>query len=134
MIKSTCKEFKEAVQNYIIDCLGPVWDGKNQEENDEAPVNEKLQNVVNCFNSWYCPFYKKNYPNIQEAFKQFLQGLPDCLNIEYDYYSIHEIVKGWFKQTEEEASKYNIADTEKLYYWYIYREFCRLCKKYKVIF
>lgn len=133
-MRTTKKEFKEKVRQHIIDRLGYPWDEEKGEENENATTKECLKNVVDEFNAWYCPYYKKTIPNKQAAFASFLNGLPGCLTIEFTTYNQRETLRAWFEQTEEESEKYNDEKVNNLYMWLIYREFFALCKKYGVNF
>lgn len=133
-MRTTTKEFKNKVQQHIIDRLGNPWDYENDHENENATTAEKLQNVVKEFKNWYCPFEQRRTPNRCEAFKSFLQGLPSCLNAEFTYYNQRESLREWHEQTEAEAERYNDLQIEAAYYHLIFREFTTLCKKYQVEF
>lgn len=133
-MRTTTKEFKNKVQQHIIDRLGNPWDYENDHENENATTPEKLQNVVEQFKSWYCPFEQRRTPNKYEAFKSFLQGLPNCLNAEFTYYSQRESLREWHEQTEAEAERWSIEHIDFNYYWLICREFEALCKKYQIEF
>ena len=133
-MKTTSKEFYTQVHAHIIDRLGNPWNEATQSENENATTAEKLQNVVNEFNSWYCPYERRLTPNHQAAFWKFLMGLPSCLAVEFAYYSMRETLRTWHNQTEAEAAKYTDDQIVAAYSWLIYREFSRLCKQYKITF
>lgn len=133
-MRTTTKEFKNKVQQHIIDRLGLPWDEERNQENENATTAEKLQNVINEFNRWYCPFEQRRIPNKCEAFKSFLQGLPSCLNTEFTYYNQRESLREWHEQTEAEAERFSDDKVEAAYYYLIFREFTTLCKKYQVKF
>lgn len=133
-MKTTTKEFKTKVQNHIIARLGNPYDNEANIEIENATTAEKLENVVQEFKSWYCPYERRRNPNKAKAFRDFLQGLPSCLNVEYAYYCIRETVRRWHGQTLEESEKYSDEQIADSYYWLIYREFCVLCKQNKVEF
>lgn len=133
-MRTTTNYFKTKVQNHIIDRLGDTWDEVNQRENENATTAERLQNVVNEFNRWYCPYEQRRTPNICDAFRDFLQGLPGCLHTEFTYYAQREALREWHEQTAEEAECYTDEQITNSYYYLIYREFVTLCKKYNVEF
>ncbi len=133
-MKTTTKQFKTKVQNHIIDCLGYPWDDDNDRENENATIKERLQNVIENFNNYYNDYERRRIPNRQNAFINFLLGLPGCLSVEYVYYNIRQTLREWHEQTEEEAEKYTDDQVAAAYYWLIYREFCTLCKQNKIDF
>lgn len=133
-MKTTTREFKNEVQQHIIDRLGNPWDYENDHENENATTAEKLQNVVEQFKKWYCPFEQRRTPNKYEAFKSFLQGLPSCLNAEFTYYNQRESLREWHEQTEAEAESWSVEKIDFNYYWLICREFEALCKKHNITF
>ena len=133
-MKTTTKIFKTKVQNHIIKRLGYPWDDENDRENENATIKERLQNVIDNFNSYYNDYERRRTPNQQTAFIDFLLGLPECLSIEYIYYNIRQTLREWHEQTEAEAEKYTDDQAAAAYYWLIYREFCTLCKQNKIDF
>lgn len=133
-MRTTTREFKNKVQQHIIDRLGNPWDYENDHENENATTAEKLQNVVNEFLSWWNSYEQRRTPSKAEAFKSFLQGLPSCLNAEFTYYNQRESLREWHEQTKAEAERYNDLQVEAAYYHLIFREFTTLCKKYQVEF
>jgi len=82
-MKTTTKQFKTKVQNHIIDRLGYPWDDDNDRENENATIKERLQNVIENFNNYYNDYERRRIPNRQNAFIDFLLGLPGCLSVEY---------------------------------------------------
>lgn len=133
-MKTTTKQFKTKVQNHIIDRLGYPWDDDNDRENENATIKERLQNVIDNFNNYYNDYERRRTPNQQNAFIDFLLGLPGCLSVEYVYYNIRQTLREWHEQTEAEADKYTDDQAAAAYYWLIYREFCTLCKQNKIDF
>ena len=133
-MRTTTKEFKNKVQQYITDSLGGIWDEQTNTENENAPTPEKLQNVVAEFCSWWNPYEKRKTPSKAAAFKSFLQGLPGCLTVDFTYYEQRKRLQEWHEQTEAEAEKYTDAQVEAAFYWLIFREFETLCKQNKIDF
>lgn len=133
-MKTTTKIFKSRVQAHILERLDNPWNEDTQSENENATTAEKLQNVVEEFYGWYCPYEQRRHPNRGEAFADFLQGLPSCLNAEFTYHNQRESLREWHEQTEAEAAAYTDDQICKSYYYLIYREFCTLCKIHNVKF
>lgn len=133
-MRTTTKEFKNKVQQHIIDRLGLPWDEERNQENENATTAEKLQNAADEFRSWWNPYEQRRTPSKAEAFKSFLQGLPSCLNAEFTYYNQRQTLQEWHEQTEAEAERFSDEKVEAAYYHLIYREFETLCKKYQINF
>ena len=133
-MRTTTNAFKNKVQQHIIDRLSATWDEVNQRENDDATTAERLQNVVDEFKNWYCPYEQRRTPNRCDAFRDFLQGLPGCLNAEFTYYAQRETLREWHEQTAEESERYTDEQVVYNYYYLIYREFVTLCKKHNIQF
>ena len=122
-MRTTTKEFKNKVQVHIVE---------HMEEKDN--LKDELQNVIDGFKNYYQGYEKKRTPNIQEAFIDWLNGLPSELTIEFTNYDILRTMREWHEQTEEESDK---LDSEKVinnYRWLIFREFLALCRINKIDF
>jgi len=80
------------VFNYILSCINKEVGGIDQ----ELTTPEKLQHVIDCFNSEANYEYnKKRVRNLHERFSGWLMGLPSCINIDFENYKIIEIAKEW---------------------------------------
>jgi hypothetical protein len=106
---------------YLLNCID--FEGSNV---------EKIQSVLIAFNSEYNHDYnKKYYPNLQKRFSEWLQGLPSCINVDFQNYKILEIAKTWeslpINATERQEDKI-------LSNWFnfISVKFFQLCKQNKV--
>lgn len=62
---------------------------------DENATNrEKINHFFDCYNSEFNHDYNKRYyPNEQERIKNYLQGLPSCINIPFYNWDILELYK-----------------------------------------
>jgi hypothetical protein len=119
-MRTTNKEFKSQIQEYILN-------GLNEEFGETT--KEQLQALTSEFNNWYSPYEKKRTPNRQEAFKEFLNGLPSSLHTEWTNYGINQTLKGWF-ETVGEPYKEKDSDKElELHHNLVYRELNTLLKK-----
>jgi hypothetical protein len=115
--------FKAKVQDHIINSLST----------DETTILvDQLQTVVNEFNKWYSPYEQKRTPNKQQAFTEFLNCLPSCINQEWEYSGITNTMKSWFGSDYSDP-KSNSKEAE-AYLHLIHREFKTLCKKNNVKF
>jgi hypothetical protein len=124
-MRTTNLVFKVLVQEHIIECM--------QTPEGEIPT-QYLKDVVEAFKSWYSPYEQKRTPNHQDAFIDWLQGLPSELSVEYSSFMICETLKYWFTHPTVDMNFIERhADKEaETYYNLVYREFRTLCTKYKV--
>lgn len=118
-MKTTKKEFKEQVQKHILESLSEDY-GSNPKEQLEA--------VTKGFQNWYSPYEKMNL-NKQEAFTQWLQGLPSELNTEFTYHGINKTLASWFENVGEPYKDRDGDKEAQQYYHLVYREFNTLLKK-----
>lgn len=125
MAVTTRKGFKEQVQNYIMDRL-------SMDEHEELAF--QLNAVVEGFKNWYGLYEQKRTPNRQEAFIEWLKGLPSELNVDYMNDVIVETYRSWFKAIGESQKKMKEEKEIEWFYYLIFREFQTLCKKEGVKF
>jgi hypothetical protein len=124
-MNTNSKCFKEQVQTHLIERLSTDY---------TTNLKEQLQNVVNEFTNWYGPYEQKQRPNRQDAFIDWLWGLPSCLNAEYENYNISLAYRSFFENCGMQP-RYTDQDKMNFYYMYwIFREFQTLCKKEGVRF
>ncbi len=89
MLKTNSKKYLNNIQNYILDSI----DGTEYDIKTETPT-EKLDFLFDCFEVEFN--YKNNqlrYPNLQDRFANWLQGLPSAINIPHQYNKILELSK-----------------------------------------
>lgn len=120
MMKTTKKEFKNQVQEHILNSL---------DEQETTNPKEQLQNVVSEFKNWYSPYEQKMHPNRQEAFTDWMNGLPSCLNTEFTNYGINQTLKSWYENCGETYKEHDSDKESQLYRNLVYREFNTLLKK-----
>lgn len=120
MIKSNSKIFREKVKKYVI-------------ENIDAEAStsiEALENTLENFRAFYCPYEKKLNPSITNALMSFFNtGVMD-VSIWYD--EQRALLKEWFEQTESEAQKYDDVQVSDKFYYQVARAFISLCKDYNI--
>jgi len=121
-VRTTNKDFRKQVQQHILEHL-------NDEETTDT--KKQLENVVSEFAN-----YSKGlkFHNIQDAFTSFLQCLPSCLSVEFEYYEIYKNLKKWYESCGETYQEREPEEEANLYYYLIFREFKKLCKIYNVEF
>jgi len=110
------KEFRTQVQQHIADILDGI-----------GTTEEKLLIAVDSFKHYLKNGYHRQ-PNIQEAFIDWIQGLPSELDVEYTTHGQHELLKQWFETSGQEWKERK--DTDTLYWNLIAREFRKMCEKY----
>lgn len=89
MLKTNSKKYLNNIQSYILDSI----DSEGYEIKTETPT-EKLEFLFDCFEVEFN--YKNNqlrYPNFQNRFANWLQGLPSVINLPYQEYEILELSK-----------------------------------------
>ena len=97
-------------------------------------IKDRLQFVVNQFNSEYCyPQNLQRYGNKVNVFANWLMGLPSVYSVEYRNYAILEIAEsmGSIDKNANEAKQSKITDN-----WFNFcaNKFSQLCKFNKVQF
>ncbi len=87
MLRTNSKKYLNNIQNYILDSIdGTEYDIKTE--------TEKLEFLFDCFEVEFN--YKNNklrYPNLQDRFANWLQGLPSVISIPHQYNKILELSK-----------------------------------------
>ena len=89
MLKNNSKKYLNNIQNYILDSI----DGEGYDIKTETPT-EKLDFLFDCFEVEFN--YKNNklrYPNLQDRFANWLQGLPSAIDLPHQNYKILELSK-----------------------------------------
>ena len=94
-------------------------------EDEENPTRKDLIiNVGNCLKSEYLfPQNIMRYKTVKNCLKEWLMGLPSCVNVDYNYYDIKNI----FKSMEEEGSFFEELTEDQQYiefenYWVMIAE------------
>lgn len=89
------KTINTKVFPYILSAIDPA--DRENNLNCDSPDRDKLQFLFDTFKSEYWHDYNKKYYkwNIQEAFKNWVMGLPSVFNIDFENYRILEIAKEW---------------------------------------
>lgn len=89
---------------YVLDSICVEDEQGNDLEN--VSDEEKVSYVFKRFEKEYNYLNNKiRYPNEQERIKNWLMGLPSCVNIAFMNYDIEQLGKQWgFCQTEKKAA------------------------------
>ena len=110
MLKTNSKKYLNNIQSYILDSI----DSEGYDIKTETPT-EKLEFLFDCFEVEFN--YKNNqlrYPNFQDRFANWLQGLPSVINLPYQEYEILQLSKILFEvYTLTEKQKKTIINN----YW-----------------
>ena len=89
MLRTNSKKYLNNIQAYLLSSI----DGTEYGIKTDTP-KEKLQFLFDCFEVEFN--YKNNklrYPNFQNRFANWLQGLPSGINIPHQYNKILELSK-----------------------------------------
>jgi hypothetical protein len=109
------------VFSYLIGCID--LEGSNTEKLHSVLI--EFNRVANYDNN------KRNIPNLQNRFADWLQGLPSCINVDFENYRIIEIAKEWGSIGKDATDKQEdkILDN---WFNFISCKFFQLCKQNKV--
>lgn len=91
----TRKQVTELTNDYILGCIytPEQWAGDyGVQANTDA---ERINAVWGEFQSWYHGFHKKQYPNIQVAFAEWLTRMPGVIEVDQWYDEIAKILINW---------------------------------------
>lgn len=134
-MRTTNKAFKSQVQDHVIDRLMKqddllqIYDIEVTEDNYLAT---QLEAVKHEFHNWYNPYEQKRTPNHQEAFIDWTQELPSCLDIEYTHHNINEKLKEWYTNVGAEYKEQPTDKQVNQYNALVYREINTLMKQNKI--
>ena len=110
MLRTNSKKYLNNIQTYILDSI----DGTEYDIKTETPT-EKLEFLFDCFEVEFN--YKNNklrYPNLQDRFANWLQGLPSAIDLPYQEFKILQLSKILFEvYTLTEKQKETIINN----YW-----------------
>lgn len=94
------KEQNQTVRQYIIDSI----DSEPYEVETETD-QEKLAFLYKTFQAEKGWEIERGSKPVIEIFKDWLQGLPTCFNIEFENYKILELAKSWETLPENPTEK-----------------------------
>ena len=114
------KDTKALIREHII---------ANMSDDDAPRVSDKLLRVVNGFGNWYGQYEQRKTPNVQNAFAEWLTGLPSELYATPYYEEQRELLNEWLGATYK---NYTDEVVSHRFYALIFREFNKLCHIYKV--
>jgi len=110
MLKSNSNKYLNNIQSYILDSIN----SEGYDIKTETPT-EKIQFLFDCFEVEFN--YKNNqlrYPNFQNRFANWLQGLPSAISIPHQYNKILELSRNLLEvDTLSEELENKIIDN----YW-----------------
>jgi hypothetical protein len=114
---------KKHAFNYILDSID--GDGYGVELTTDK---QKIDFVYDTFKSEYGHQIKYYGNNEQRAFKEYLAGLPSCINIEFRNFYILEMAKQWgsIPENATEKQEYKIISN---WFAYIATNFFQLRRK-----
>ena len=119
-MRTTNKQVTDKIQTYIQESI-------NDARSSDYPGLDILQVAADFKRvALYPNNVKRHNGNMQAIFKDWMQGLPSILPMDYTHYDILQVMKSFGLPLP--ANK-NEHDGIELFYWLIYREFCRMLKK-----
>lgn len=118
MIRSTKKEVKQAIREYLLDNMD--FSGYGLDEN-EMTATEKIRKCYDIFKE------EKGYeiPRVGErqAFIDWLQGLASTLTVAFYYDDQRRLLGEWLHNTPVENAKYDDLQVSNMFWWLCCREF-----------
>lgn len=120
--RSTHNTVASQIQAHVIECLST---------DESTDLQEQLQDVADAFNNWYGDFEKKRMPNRQNAFIDWLHGLPSELSVEMYYHNQRELLNTWMGVPTKPFSDEQV---DKTYFYLIFREFNKLTRMHDIQF
>lgn len=137
MIRSTHKEVKEAIKNYIMEHFADYHaeqlefinkNGLNDDydnliaNTDPTNYNDVCTAILGIFKAEYLHRRNRNY-NTQELFYNWCSGLCSAVDTSYFYnVSAVELLASWLQETDEEKNRYTEDEAEKTITNLLYRE------------
>lgn len=105
-VLGTFKGFSGKFYPYIINCI----DFEGYELKQAETMQQLLQNLFDIFYSEKIKYHDNwaaYYGNIQNAFKDWLMGLPSCFNIDFENYKILELLYKFEYLQKTSNTKFN---------------------------
>jgi hypothetical protein len=94
--KTNSKNYINDIQNYLLSSI--TFEGL---DDIDLSNRQKIEYFFNEFeNQTNYRYNLKRYPNIQDRLKNWLQGLPGCINVAFTNYDILELAKTLHSVTE----------------------------------
>lgn len=122
---SKSSELDKTVKLYILSCI----DASGYQENEPQTTQDKIDFLRDTFYS------EKGYTVKQigevNAIKEWLQGLPTCLHIEFMNYRILELAKLWGSLPENASEKQEDKILEN-YFNLLSNKICQLFSGYRI--
>lgn len=88
-------KFAVKVRDYVVSVI--------DHEGGEA---EKLQFFFDTFKAEYDnPYNRQRYKTLQNMLREYLAGLPSCINIEFTYFEIENLLREWGYLNEYSTEK-----------------------------
>lgn len=125
-MNTNTREVKTRIRNYIINHIGEDY---GAEEPKQA-----ITNVYNAFKSEY-GFNIKRYGEYN-AFKEWLQGLPSALSVDFCHNEVNTIVEYWTYGNltiKPRKTKYSDTETWNFFLHLITREFFAMLRVKTII-
>lgn len=123
-MRSNSKQVRAAARAYLIDCIMSVNAADLEIKTDD--LKTRLQYIVSDFRRvTNNPYDLHRLPNDQDRFIDWLQGLPNCIPIDFENFMIIEVLTSWGLPDDKDYPMDKIA---RLYYYIIYSELTKLLK------
>lgn len=119
-MRTTNKQVTSKIQAYIQESIDSA-------RASDYPGLDILQ-VADDFKrvAYYPANFARFKHNRQAMFKDWMQGLPSILPMDYTYYDILQVMTSWGLPLPAGKDE---TDSVELFYWLIFREFNKMLKK-----
>ena len=118
MIRSTKKEIKQAIREYLLDNMDFSGYGLNE---NEMTATEKVRKCYDIFKEE--KGYEISRVGERQAFIDWLQGLASTLTVAFYYDDQRRLLGEWLHNTPAENAKYDDLQVSNMFWWLCCREF-----------
>lgn len=119
-MRTTNKQVTSKIRAYIQESIDSA-------RSSDYPGLDILQVAADFKRVAYYPANLARFKhNRQAMFKDWMQGLPSILPMDYTNYDILQVLTAWGLPLPANRDD---SDAAELFYWLIFREFCRMLKK-----
>lgn len=84
--------------------------------NDDTNAPHTPAEVLASFDNWYGEYERKLYPNRENAFVNWMQALPSCLDHPFTNEDIEELLKVWLEGVKPPSTGRNPYSTSAMWH------------------
>ena len=113
----TRKQVAELINAYLLNCILSTEQWADEYCIQAITDKDRVNAVVDEFNSWYTGYTQKRHPNRQQGFAEWLRGEPGVISIEQWYDDQIKLAIEWGSIPDNYTDKQYTKITEN---WYNY--------------